>query len=318
MEFTDAGVSPAFRETLDDLTVEMRQNGDYPDRMAVRLRGRLGEEAPLEAEGWATPFAGALRLEGKGVVRDYDLPALSPYLATYVGHRVERGRLSAEVAGSYADGRYAADPRITIRHLRLGDPVGPGLGEDLGIPVELALSLLEDPRGDVDLRVPISGSADGTEFQLRHVVLTVLRNTLVKTLASPFRMFGALRTQGDRIGEVRIDPVEFRPGSLEPDDAASARLASVIEFLKDRPRMGLELRGVAAPGDVDGLKRERLRQALKRTPPVPDTPLVAVYRGAGGGAGALSRPKPRWSGSSSSGRGSPRATSTRWPSSGPA
>ena len=98
-------------------------------------------------------------------------------------------------------------------------------------------------------------------------------------------MFGALLTQGDRIGEVRIDPIEFRPGSLEPDDDASARLADVIEFLKARPRLGLELRGVAAPAEVDGLKRERLRQALKKTPPVPDSPLVAVYRGAGGGAG---------------------------------
>jgi hypothetical protein len=122
-------------------------------------------------------------------------------------------------------------------------------------------------------------------MELRHVILTVLRNGLLKTLAAPFRMFGTLRTRGDRIGEVRIDPVEFEPGSLVPDDQASARLASVIEFLKDRPRLGLALRGVAAPGDVDGLKRERLRQALAKAPPVADTPLVAVYRDAGGGAG---------------------------------
>jgi hypothetical protein len=283
VDFTDAGVAPTFSETLRDLVVDARQGGDGPGRMDVQLRGRLGDAVPLEAEGWATPFADALRLEGKAVVRDYELAALNPYLARYVGHRVERGHVSAEVAGSYADGRYTADPRITIRQLRLGD--GPGSGLDLGIPLEQALALLEDPRGDIDLRLPITGGAGGTEFQLRHVVLAALRNTLVKTLAAPFRMFGSLLTRGEGIGEVRINPIEFRSGSLEPDDDASVRLGAVIEFLMDRPRLGLQLRGVATQEEVDGVKRERLREALKRTPPVPDTPLVAVYRGAGGGAG---------------------------------
>ena len=41
------------------LTVELRQGGDHPDRMAVSLKGRLGEDATLEADGWATPFAAA-------------------------------------------------------------------------------------------------------------------------------------------------------------------------------------------------------------------------------------------------------------------
>jgi hypothetical protein len=283
VDFTDDGVTPAFSETLRDLAVDVRQSGDGPGRMEVQLRGRLGEAVPLEAEGWATPFADALRFQGRAVVRDFELATLNPYLGRFVGHRVEQGHVSAEVAGSYGDGRYTADPRVTIRQLRLGDQTGPGL--DLGIPLEQALALLEDSRGDIELRVPITGGAGGTEFEIRHVVLAALRNTLVKTLAAPFRMFGSLLTRGERIGEVRINPIEFRPGTLEPDDDASARLADVIEFLKERPRLGLQLRGVATQEEVDGLKRERLREALRKTPPVPDTPLVAVYRGAGGGAG---------------------------------
>ncbi len=63
-----------------------------------------------------------------------------------------------------------------------------------------------------------------------------------------------------------------------------ARLASVIEFLKDHPRLALQLRGVANPEEAEPLKRERLREALKKTPPAPDEPLVAVYLDAGGPA----------------------------------
>jgi hypothetical protein len=282
LEFTDASISPTFRETLRDLTVEARQSADQPDRMAVELRGRLGEGASLDAQGWVVPFTGALRLQGEGAVRDYELPALNAYAVRYVGHRLERGRLSAEVAGSYEDGRYTADTRLGIRDLHVGREMNAELREGLGIPLELAVSLLEGPGGRIDLRVPLTGGADGMQLQLRHVILTALRNTLVKTLAAPFRAFGSLLTRGDRIGELQIAPVEFRPGSLEADDEASARLASVIEFVKDRPRLGLRLRGVATSGEIEALKRERLRETLKKTPPLPEGPLAAVYQDAGG------------------------------------
>jgi hypothetical protein len=285
LEFTDAGVSPAFRESLTDLTVEAQQTSGQPEQMSFRVQGRLGGTGTLDVQGWATPFAGPLRVEGQGGLRDYELSALSAYAARYAGHRIEQGRASAEVVASYDGGRYTADTRLTVHRILLGGEADADLRERLGMSLEHVVSLLEDTSGDIDLRVPITGGADGTRFELRHVVLTALRNTLVKTLTAPFRMFGSVVTRDDRVGEVKIEPIGFTPGTLEPDEEAAARLAEVIAFVQERPRLGLRLRGLVAPAEVEALKRERLQETLRRTPPVPDTPLVAVYRAAGGGAG---------------------------------
>jgi len=284
LDFTDASVSPAFTAGLRDVGADVRQSPRDPDRMAVRFHGRLGDAAPVELQGWVTPFATPLRAEIKGALRDYDLPTLNPYVTQYVGQRIERGRITTEVAGTYDGGSYSADTRITIRHVLIGEEVDPQFREGVGIPLKLAVSLLEGPDGEIRLDVPITGGAEGRQIHLRSIIATALRNTIVKAVEAPFRVFGKLLTLGGRIGEVRIDPIEFREGSLEPGDDATARLATVIEFLKNHPRLALQLRGVANPQEVEPLKQERLKEALKKTPPVPDEPLVAVYRDAGGPA----------------------------------
>jgi hypothetical protein len=115
------------------------------------------------------------------------------------------------------------------------------------------------------------------------VIRTALRNALVKTVAAPFKLFGSLLALGGRIGEVRIDPVEFVGGSLEPNDEASERLARVIEFLKGHPRVKLQLRGVAVTTEAEPLKREQLRARLAEAAGAAgDTPLEAAYHEAGG------------------------------------
>jgi Domain of Unknown Function (DUF748) len=284
LDFTDASVSPAFTARLREVGVDVRQGPRDPERMTVRLRGRLGDAAPVEVGGWVTPFATPLRARVTGALRDYDLPALNPYVTHYVGQRVERGRITTEVTGSYDGGSYTADTRITIRHVLVGEEVDPEFHEGVGVPLKLAVSLLEGPDGEIRLDVPITGGAEGRQIHLRSVIATALRNTIVKTIEAPFRIFGKLLTQDGRIDEVRIDPVEFREGSLEPSDDASVRLTTVIDFLKSHPKLALKLRGVANPQEAESLKQERFKEALKKTPPVPDEPLVAVYRDAGGPA----------------------------------
>jgi len=144
------------------------------------------------------------------------------------------------------------------------------------------VALLEDPSGEIRLDVPVSGGPEGLRYQLGGVIRTALRNALVKTVVAPFRAFGSLLTFGGKIGRVHIDAVEFRGGSLEPNDEASERLARVIEFLNGHPKVELQLRGVAVATEVEPLKRERLRARLEGQAVDADTPLEAAYHEAGG------------------------------------
>jgi uncharacterized protein involved in outer membrane biogenesis len=282
VQFTDAGVSPAFATSLDDLKLDVRQAAGDPERMTLALRAMLDPSAPLELRGWVTPFATSLRMRLEGGVRDYELSRLDPYAVRYVSQHLERGRVTAQTVVTYEGGRFLADNQITVQHIQLGEEVDAEMRQGLGIPLKLAVSLLERPDGEIQLRVPLSGNAEGYRFELGPVIREALRNTLVKAVEAPFRAFGSLLTLGGKIGQIRIDPIEFRPGSLEPNDEASERLAKVIAFLKDRPRLELELRGSATPNELEPLKRERLRTRLKGQAGTDDSPLEAAYHEAGG------------------------------------
>jgi hypothetical protein len=283
VRFTDRTVTPAFGATLAALSGDARP-GESPDRLAVRLQGVVDNGGSLEVTGWIAPFAGPLRLALEGAVRDYELASLNPYVERYVSHRVERGRASLTMDVAYEAGRYRAEPRLTLQHVRLGQPLGDEFRERVGIPLGLAVSLLEDRSGTIDLRVPISGDAEGQALDLQPVIWQAVRQAVVKAVAAPFRLFGSILTAGGKIGELRIEPIGFRPGSLDPDDAATRRLAELVEFLRDKPRLSLELAGTAGREEVEPLKRERLRRRLADAPATGEGPLVEAYHDAGGTA----------------------------------
>ncbi len=283
VEFTDATVNPPFTTTLADLQADVRQTAGNADRMDVRVSGVLGDSGSLELQGWVTPFAQPLRINLDGAIRDYELAQLNPYAVRYVRYRFERGRITTEVQYRYDGGRFNADSAITIRHIQLGEELGDEFGERVGIPLELAVSLLEDRRGEIRLQIPVSGDAEGRHFEIGSVIWTAVRQTVVKVLAAPFRLFGSVLTLGGKIGEVRITPIGFLPGSLEPDEDATKRFAELIEFLTDKPKLSLELRGVATRQELEPLKRERLREALKKELDVAQGPIVKLYHDAGGG-----------------------------------
>lgn len=282
VRFADTSVSPTFETALTGLAVELARTPGDPRRMAVRARGALAPSASVELTGWVTPLTTPLRAGVDLAVRDYELSALSPYAVRYASHRITRGRVTARTAVEYENGGFTADNRITIQHLQVGEEVDPELREGLGIPLKLAAALLEDSAGEIRLDVPVTGGPDGLRYQLGSVIRTAIRNAVVKTVAAPFRGFGSLLTFGGKIARFQVDPVEFRGGSLEPNDEASERLARVIEFLKSHPKIELQLRGIAVTTEVEPFKRERLRARLFEPAIDADTPLQAAYHEAGG------------------------------------
>jgi hypothetical protein len=70
-------------------------------------------------------------------------------------------------------------------------------------------------------------------------------------------------TVGGLIGGITVDPIEFPPGSVELDAAGAARLEGLAELMRSRPRLELELRGLAASTEREALARAALRARLE-------------------------------------------------------
>ncbi|WP_411884495.1 DUF748 domain-containing protein [Polaromonas sp. YR568] len=266
--FSDRFVKPNYSADLTDLTGKLSAFSSVspavpagaaagtvaaPAMADLELRGRAEGTASLEILGKLNPLAKPLALDIKGKVRDLELPPLSPYSVKYSGYGIERGKLSVDV--SYVvqpDGRLTATNKVILNQLSFGEKVP---GSTASLPVKLAVALLADRNGVIDIDLPISGSLNDPQFSLGPIIIKVIVNVIVKAITAPFSLLANAFGGG---GE-ELSTVAFAPGSAELGPEARAGLDKVAKALADRPSLKLTVVGTSSVEvEREGFKRERL------------------------------------------------------------
>jgi hypothetical protein len=224
----------------------------------VSLRGRVQGTASLEITGKANPLARPLALDLQAKVRDLELPPLSPYAIKYAGYGIERGKMSVDLAYVVApSGELTASNKIVLNQLAFGDKVE---GATASLPVKLAVALLADRHGVIDLDLPVSGSINDPQFSLGGVILKVITNLLAKAVTAPF----ALLASAFGGGSSELSRVDFAPGVATLDASARESLDKVATALADRPALTLTVVGESRlDRERDAWKKERLAQLVR-------------------------------------------------------
>ncbi len=230
--------------------------GDRADMADLELHGRVEGTASLEVVGRLNPLAQPLALDIQGHMRDLELPPLSPYTIKYAGHGIERGKLSMDVTYQIQpNGQLVASNKLVLNQLAFGDPVE---GAPASLPVRLAVALLADRNGVIDMDLPIKGSLNDPEFRLAPVIFKILGNLIMKALTSPFSLLASALGGGDELGHVA-----FVPGSAALDAPARQQLDKVAKALQDRPALQMTVVGQAsAEAEHSAWKRQRLQEML--------------------------------------------------------
>ena len=260
LRFRDERMSPAYAAELSD--IEGRISGvslDPASRAEVQLRAGI-EGVPVLVGGTVNPFIHPVFADMRFTMSGLDLVPLSPYAVQYIAYPVEHGRFSADMAVKAENWVLDANNHFTLSQIELGSkdnrPDAPNY------PVKLGLALLQDMSGNVDLRLPVKGRLDDPEFRLGGVVMQAVLNLMVKVVTSPFALVGSVLSLGSGGRDMRY--VEFAPGVATLNEAAEKDLRGVVEVLRQRPRLKLEVQGAAEPdGDMRGLKEQALLRALR-------------------------------------------------------
>jgi len=251
VDFSDRFIRPNYSANLTELNGTLGAFRSGSREMAtLELRGRAAGTALLEVRGALNPTADPLALDIQAKATDLELAPLSPYAGKYAGYAIERGKLSMEVAYKIApDGKLEARNQVILNQLTFGDKVESP--DATKLPVLLAVALLKDRHGVIDINLPISGSINDPQFSVFGIVLKVIGNLLVKALTAPF----ALLAGG---GGEDLSVVEFRPGTAMLAEGSVATLDKVARALADRESLKMTVTGAA---DAVG-EREAYQQAV--------------------------------------------------------
>jgi len=277
--FSDFFIKPNYSADLSELTGKLsafssETPGGEPVLADLELRGRAEGSASLEITGKLNPLAKPLALDIVGKVRDLELPPLTPYAVKYAGHGIERGKLSVDVNYKVLpSGQLTASNRLVLNQLTFGEPVQ---GAPNSLPVKLAVALLADRDGVIDLDLPISGSLNDPQFRLGPVIGRIIVNLIGKALTAPFSLLANAFGGGSEMSHVA-----FAPGSAALTADAKQNLDKVVKALADRPALKITVTGMASLKDErEGLQRERLQQQVlaekRRANPADSTPVSAA------------------------------------------
>lgn len=256
IDFTDRFVRPNYSAALSDLNGRLGAfRTGTRDMATLELRGRAAGTALLDIRGSLNPLARPLALDIQAKATDLELAPLSPYAGKYAGYAIERGKLTMDVAYRIEpDGRLEAKNQVILNQLTFGEKVESP--DATKLPVLLAVALLKDRNGVIDINLPISGSINDPQFSVFGIVMKLIGNLLVKALTAPFSLLAGG-------GGEDLSHVEFVPGTASLADASAATLDKVAKALNDRPALKMTVTGAADPlSEREAFQRAALESRL--------------------------------------------------------
>ncbi|WP_395400468.1 DUF748 domain-containing protein [Pseudoduganella sp. UC29_106] len=257
VRFTDNFIKPNYTANLRELGGSVTGlSSDAATSANVNLRGNVNS-APLSIAGKINPLKRDLSLDLRADVRGMELAQLSAYSDKYVGYGIEKGKLTFEVAYQLENRQLKAENRLVLDQLTFGkESTNP---EATRLPVNLAVALLSDRNGVIDINVPIGGSLDDPQFSIGGIVLKIIGNAIMKTVTAPFALIGSLFGGS---GE-ELSTLDFDSGRAVVLPAGEGKLKSLAKALTERPGLKLDITGRYDPSELDAMKHASLDRKLR-------------------------------------------------------
>ena len=258
LTFADFSQQPQFSTRMHHLQGVMTGLSSAPgSRARLQFNAAIADYGDARIEGSMNPFKPAYATDVRMNFRNVDLSALTPYVVRFAGYRVSAGTLSMDLRYQVRENRLVGDNRFVLNKVQLGEKVDSPTAMDL--PLKLALSLLEDENGVINIGVPVRGDLQNPQFSFGAVARRAIGNVLRSVVTAPFR---ALASLFGGSGE-KLDTIAFDAGSAELAPPEQEKLAKLGQGLAKRPNVRLVVHpAVDAAQDAQALRSVEARRLL--------------------------------------------------------
>jgi hypothetical protein len=264
--FTDLSVSPHFSAAIQKLDGSVLGLSSKPgSRATVDLQGAVDAFSPVSIKGQVNLLSAALYTDMSLDFRNMELSIFNPYSGKFAGYNITKGKLTTELHYKVDGRKLDAQHHIVIDQLEFGDKTESK--DAVSLPVKLAVALLKDRNGVIDLNLPVTGSLDDPKFRLAPIIWKVFVNILEKAVTAPFALLGSLFGGGPD-----LQFVDFRPGASTLDASQADKLKAIVKALQGRPQLKIEVPigtvpELDRPALIDAEFDSQLREALTEAPP---------------------------------------------------
>ena len=256
VEFIDKSIVPNYVANISDINCIVNNlSTDVTTVAALTMDAKFDGNSTVNITGVTNPFKEEMLLDVNVQLDNMNMGPLSPYTGRYIGYDIEKGDLTVNldyvIKGSLLD----SINDLEIDRFTLGNRVESK--EAIKAPFKLAISLLKDRKGLININMPVKGSIDDPEFKVGKIIFKTILKLVLKAATSPFSFIASVFGE-EGYSKDDINHIEFKPGSTQFADHSNLKLETIEKALLDRPGINIEVAGY-----VD-VKDDRLELIAKK------------------------------------------------------
>ena len=237
MLFADLSLTPQFATGIQALSGQINHISTQTNKLAtVQLNGRVDQYGKAVIKGQVNPFKPDQKTNIALKFDNVELTTLTPYSAKFAGYRIDKGKLSLDLNYQVANRQLVASNKLVLNQLSLGERVDSPDAKNL--PLRLAVAILKDSHGVIDLNIPITGSLDDPKFKVGPIIWQAVVNVVTKVATAPFRFLASLVN-----GQDDIDNIPFDLANSQLNEQASTNVQKVADILQKKADLQIEVRG---------------------------------------------------------------------------
>lgn len=266
--FTDFSVDPIYQRTLflDTFDIGALSNSKekQQEKTSFTFTGRSNKYANFNFTGFIQPFATIENYQLKGDLKELSLPAISSYMKKSAGIEIKTGQLNTALDITLTGEELKGNIVVLLQGLQTGlvnsDEAG-SLIDQGALPLNMAMSMLKDSDGNVELDVPISGSTSDPNFGLHSIItlitqkaiISATQNYLIATFVPYGNIVSIVVTAGQFAVKLRFDDLPYQVKQIEPNEQQQKYLQQLIALMQDKKNTHVSICAISIPADI-GLK----------------------------------------------------------------
>ena len=258
LDFADLTLTPQFGTKIEALSgVIAGMSSSRNARAQVELEGKVDQYGQAKIGGEINTFNPVGFTDITMIFDNIEMSNLTPYSGKFAGRKIDSGKLSLDLEYKIDKGQLKGDHKVVVDRIQLGEKVDSP--DATNLPLDLAIALMEDTNGVIDIGLPVQGDLNDPKFSYGHLIGQALFNLITKIVTAPFRVLGGMIPGGSD----DLDTIAFEPGEYALPPPEKEKIKSLAEALKKRPQLTLEIQGrYSTEADGAALQGLSVRRAL--------------------------------------------------------
>jgi hypothetical protein len=232
--FNDFTLQEPFRYAFTELSLRVDNMNSKADMIQLFAHSKLNTDGTFDARLGLDPTT-LRNMQLEYTMEGVGMPDFAPYTVFYVAHPILSGRTRYVCNTTIVDNKLHSVNHLFVEDFSFGKKMD--VADAMNLPMRLAVSLMKDKDGNIDLTVPVEGDLDDPEYKVWPIIWQVIKNIFVKAINAPI----TLLSRAFDADEEDLRAVRFLPLQAELSSQQEKPLNILARVAKEKPDVGITL-----------------------------------------------------------------------------